>query len=229
MTRSSARFNVYLEVGAKRTFAAAVDWPGWTRGGRDEMAALQALADYGGRYARVIAPARLGFAAPPGTADFTVVERLKGNATTDFGAPGASPASDQDPLDTEGVRRAQAILRACWRAFDKAARAATGKPLATGPRGGGRELEKIIRHAVESEAAYLSGLGSPFRFDAHADLESEQRLLRAAVLTDLAAAARGEFPARGPRGGLRWTPRRFVRRVAWHILDHAWEIEDRSR
>jgi hypothetical protein len=229
MARSSTRCKVYLEVGAKRTFAAALDWPGWTRSGRDEMAAMQALADYGSRYARVIAPAHLGFHAPRGTADFAVVERLKGNATTDFGAPDARPASDRDALDADGLRRAQAILKACWRAFDNAARAAAGKPLATGPRGGGRDLAKIVRHAVESEAAYLSRLGSPFRFDEHAELESEQRRLRAAVLTDLVTAARGDFPARGPRGGLRWTPRRFVQRVAWHILDHAWEIEDRSK
>jgi hypothetical protein len=25
-----------------------------------------------------------------------------------------------------------------------------------------------------------------------------------------------------------WSPRYFVRRSAWHALDHAWEIEDRS-
>ncbi len=24
-----------------------------------------------------------------------------------------------------------------------------------------------------------------------------------------------------------WTARSFVRRVAWHTLDHTWEIEDR--
>jgi hypothetical protein len=41
------------------------------------------------------------------------------------------------------------------------------------------------------------------------------------------ASARGEIPAKGPRGGLRWTARYFVRRLSWHILDHAWEIEDR--
>jgi hypothetical protein len=25
----------------------------------------------------------------------------------------------------------------------------------------------------------------------------------------------------------RWPPRYVVRRAAWHVLDHAWEIEDR--
>ncbi|MCX6027593.1 MAG: hypothetical protein NTY23_15325 [Chloroflexi bacterium] len=89
-------------------------------------------------------------------------------------------------------------------------------------------MDKIVRHVVEAEAAYLGRLGSSFRLDEHPELESEQRRMRAAVLAGLALAARGEIPARGPRGGLRWTPSYFVRRVAWHILNHAWEIEDRS-
>jgi hypothetical protein len=51
---------------------------------------------------------------------------------------------------------------------------------------------------------------------------------RAAILEGLAASAAGKLPAKGPRGGSRWTARYFVRRVAWHALDHAWEIEDRA-
>jgi hypothetical protein len=51
---------------------------------------------------------------------------------------------------------------------------------------------------------------------------------RQAIVQALTAAAHGDVPERGPRGGARWSPRYFVRRVAWHLLDHAWEIEDRS-
>jgi hypothetical protein len=36
-------------------------------------------------------------------------------------------------------------------------------------------LDKIVRHVVEAEAAYLGRLGSSFRLDEHAELESEQR------------------------------------------------------
>ena len=36
-----------------------------------------------------------------------------------------------------------------------------------------------------------------------------------------------EWPGRSRSGGARWTPRYFVRRAAWHVLDHAWELEDR--
>jgi hypothetical protein len=48
-----------------------------------------------------------------------------------------------------------------------------------------------------------------------------------AAIAGMRASAAGEIPAVGPRGGKRWTARYFVRRAAWHVLDHAWEIEDR--
>jgi len=38
---------VYLESGSRRTFAGAIDWPGWCRSGRDEASALEALLSYG--------------------------------------------------------------------------------------------------------------------------------------------------------------------------------------
>ena len=43
MTTSSRQIPVALEIGKKRIFASALDWPGWTRSGRDEAAALAAL------------------------------------------------------------------------------------------------------------------------------------------------------------------------------------------
>ena len=156
-----------------------------------------------------------------------VRERLAGNAITDFGAPGLAPAADARAVDAREVRRLQALLRACWRAFDAATKAARGKELRKGPRGGGRDAEKIIRHVLGAEAAYLGQLGWAFKADEAADLVQELTRTRQAALKGLAASARGELAERGPRGGLRWTPRYFVRRVAWHVLDHAWEIEDR--
>ena len=48
------KINVYLETGEKKTFAGAIDWPGWCRSGGDEESALQALFEYGARYARVV-------------------------------------------------------------------------------------------------------------------------------------------------------------------------------
>lgn len=219
--KSTNKLDVYLEVGSRRTFAAALDWPGWCRMGRDEASALQSLFDYGPRYARILRRARLGFRPPEEVSAFAVVERLKGNATTDFGAPDMAPAQDAQPVDEAELRRLQAVLKACWRAFDAAAAAARGKTLRTGPRGGGRALDGIVQHVLGAEEGYLSQLGGKV---AQADPAGS---IRQAILKTLAASARGKIPEYGPRGGKRWLPRYFARREAWHVLDHAWEIEDR--
>jgi hypothetical protein len=212
------RTPIALEVGAKRTFASALEWPGWCRAGRDEDTAVRALTDAGPRYATVLKGVVRGFAP----SDPEVVERLPGGATTDFGAPGAVAAADERPVDARELARLEAILRACWAAFDRAAAVAEGVPLATGPRGGGRSLEKICRHVGDAEGAYLRSLGGAPRTDV------DTVAARQAFLDGLAARARGEVPDVGPRGGRRWPARYAARRAAWHVLDHAWEIEDRA-
>ncbi|MCL4298337.1 MAG: hypothetical protein KJ077_21550 [Anaerolineae bacterium] len=221
------KISVYLEIGQKRTFAGAVDWPGWCRSGRDEAAALQALLDSGPRYARILRSARLGFQAPTDESAFTVIERLEGDSTTDFGAPSIAPSSDAQPVDDAELEHLQKLLKACWQAFDAAVQTASGKELRKGPRGGGRDVEGIARHVLGAEAGYLSALGWKLKQGEADELSEELARTRQAVLDALAAAAHGEIPERGPRGGVRWTPRYFVRREAWHVLDHVWEIEDR--
>jgi hypothetical protein len=52
--------------------------------------------------------------------------------------------------------------------------------------------------------------------------------VREAVVEPLDHAVREGVPATGPKGGKMWTARYFLRRDAWHALDHAWEIEDRT-
>src|SRR5687767_14300987 len=84
MAQSPNNIDVYLEIGRKRTFAGVIDWPGWCRMGRDQATALQALFEAAPAYARILRPARLGFQVPHDLSVFVVVERLKGNATTDF-------------------------------------------------------------------------------------------------------------------------------------------------
>jgi hypothetical protein len=226
MARSAGTIDVYLEVGQKRTFAGALDWPGWCRRGSDEATALQALVDYGPRYARVFQRTALTFTPPDEVSAFNVVERLKGNDATDFGAANVAPTRDAEPFDDAALQRSQTLLRAVWRAFDRAVEAGTGKELSKGPRGGGRDLERIVGHVLEADAGYLSRLARKARQD-EADQEEVLAATRKAMLEALEAGARGEIPERGPRGGALWAPRYFVRRVAWHTLDHAWEIEDR--
>ena len=217
-----------LEIGQSRVFAMAVDWPGWCRAGRDEARALQALQEYAPRYARALRGARLSFPVLAPATRFTVVARAAGNATTDFGAPDAALPGDDAPVDDAELRRFQRVLRACWRAFDAAAEQAEGRALRKGPRGGGRELAAIREHVQGVDAAYLARLGGKAAPGGPDDPAAALALTRQAILETLALAAHGQISARGPRGGVRWTPRYFVRRLAWHELDHAWEIEDRT-
>lgn len=224
---SSTRIAIYLEVGAKRTFACALDWPGWARSGRDEDGAIAALLESAPRYAKIVGRTRLGFVAPASPSACRVVERLPGNATTDFGAPGAVPRSDATPVSDAEVARIARLIEAAWRAIDDAVAGARGVALSKGPRGGGRDLDDIARHVREAEAGYLSALGWPFKADARASASTEQKRVRAAVLEGLTASARGEIAPKGARGGTRWGPRHFARRLCWHAIDHAWEIADR--
>ena len=227
MASEMARIEVYLEVGRKKVFAGALDWPGWCRNAGDEGAALATLTAYAPRYATIFSHTSIAFVAPDDPAAYAVVERLAGNSTTDFGAPDLAPSRDEEPFDEAARERAEAILAAIWRAFDRAAQAAEGKELRKGPRGGGRERDGIVRHVLGADAAYLRRVAQKFRQDEGAPLDDQLRRTREAIGAALAAGTRGEIPRAGPRGGALWTPRYFVRRVAWHTVDHLWEIEDR--
>ena len=216
----------YLEVGVKRTFAGALDWPGWCRSSRHEEGALEALLVYGPRYADVLKGSGVRFSPPARASTFDIVERLKGDATTDFGAPSIAPKADQKPVDRRWLARDEKILRACWAAFDRAAENVDG-PLTKRPRGGGREVDAIDAHVIGAEASYARMIGvktPPFEeADAGAVRDDE----RAVVQEGLERAVTDGIPE-GPRGGKRWSARYFVRRAMWHVLDHAWEIDDRS-
>jgi hypothetical protein len=105
MTTLSQQIPVALEIGKTRVFASALDWPGWARSGRDETAALDALLTYGPRYQHAISSAQLSFHAPTDPAVFKVVERLTGDATTDFGAPDIAPSVDSMHVDAAALKR----------------------------------------------------------------------------------------------------------------------------
>jgi hypothetical protein len=217
---------VLLEIGSKRVIASALDWPGWCRGGRGEEDALAALVAAAPRYAAIVSPAGLPFDPPQGVADLQVVERAAGNATTDYGVPDAVAAGEAEPMDATELARAESILRACWRAFDETCAKAVGQELTRGPRGGGRELEGIQRHVLDAEAGYAARIAIQLHpvepGDAAAVAARRERLL-----AGLAGIAPVGAPPPGPRGGKRWPPRYFVRRVAYHLTDHILEIQNR--
>ena len=101
---------------------------------------------------------------------------------------------------------------------------AAGAPeeLRKGPRGGGRNTSKVVAHALEADHGYAREMGlkqpTPTPGDAAAI-----RHLRDAMLEVLRQPSDGS-----PIAARRWTVRYAAHRIAWHSLDHAWEIEDRS-
>jgi hypothetical protein len=203
---------VYLEVAPKRVFAGALEWPGWIRAGKNEELALAALAAAAERYAPVARAA--GHPLPTDvTASFDVVERVKGNATTDFGAPGVPAKADAEPLGGKELERQLALLAAAWETLDQVVARAPAE-LRKGPRGGGRDRDPMFEHVLGAESAYASALGVKVRVPAAE--RSAVKSFREAIVGGLRA------------GEGKWPSRYALRRIAWHALDHAWEMEDRS-
>jgi hypothetical protein len=199
----SGATRVYIESGGKRTFASAADWPGWSRSGKDEALALEGLAAYAPRYAKVAKLARVDF--PEDATSFTIIERLKGNATTDFGAPGVPAKSESKSLTAPEARRMVALVEACWKYLDQV-RARAPEELRKGPRGGGRDREKMYAHVLDAEVGYGPAIGVRVK-------KSDRDALREAFLN--------------PNKDTKWPVAYAMRRIAWHALDHAWEMEDR--
>jgi hypothetical protein len=211
-----APVDVHLEVGSSRTFASAVAWPGWSRSARSrdgEEAAIEALTAYADRYAEV---ARRAGQQLPDPMTMRIIERAPGTTTTDFGAPDVPAAIDAVPLDRAERDRQVDLLIAAWALLDDVVAAAPAE-LVKGPRGGGRDRDEIVRHVVEAERAYARKAGVKRKpFDPHDRAARDE--MRDELVTVLRPADRGSA----------WMPAYFLRRAAWHVLDHAWEIQDKS-
>jgi hypothetical protein len=206
----------------KRVVACAFDWSGWDRSAKTEEDALRVLAAYRPRYATVAALAGLAdeFGA---TGELAVVERRPGNGMTDYyGVSGMPAAPELEQMSEAACERKIALLRASWATFDDVA-ARVSPELRKGPRGGGRERDEIVRHANGAEI-YEYGPKVGVRTPLEARLDPDA--LRAH--REAFCAAIRDFNASGPSAGKWWTVQFLIRRSAWHMLDHAWEMEDRD-
>jgi len=220
-------FPVYIEKTRKRTFAGALDWPVWCRSGKDSESALQALFQYAPRYSQIMDAAGIDFESPLNTADFVINDHVEGNATTSFGAPAIILQADHLPVDEKDYLRWRKILKASWQSFDDSYQNALGNELRKGPRGGGRDAEGILNHVLEADLAYLKRMARTYRRNLENDLMTEIRQVRQQILVVLDVSENEGLPEQGPRGGIIWPVRFFIRRVVWHTLDHQWEIDDR--
>ena len=210
------------EVGAKRAFVWAVDWPGWCRAGKDAGLAREALVAYAPRYDVVVQDRGPGHAGrrrrcarhrrrrPMAAVAPISASRRRSPTPIADGSPGAEAARLGD------------LVEAAWTVFEQVA-AGAPPTLRKGPRGGGRDRDKMIDHVIERGSRLRAGdrdqaARSPHRGD-RAAVDAE----RAAVLDVLRTPSDG-----GPLADRKWTQRYAARRIAWHALDHAWEMEDRA-
>ncbi|HEU5161332.1 MAG TPA: hypothetical protein VFU43_30345 [Streptosporangiaceae bacterium] len=222
---SSGHVAVCLEVTSDKSIAFALDWPGWCRAGRDEGTALEALAGYAERYAPVAERAGVGF---PSTVDFELVERMPGGPATAFAAPECRRPFPQLTAEAERVelsqtaaRRLAGLLAATWANFDEIA-AASPAVLRKGPRGGGRDRDEIVDHVIGADKTYARKLGVKFKRPSIDDKAAIEEL-RQAIGAVVGAPSDGSPVV--PNG---WSTRYAARRIAWHVLEHAWEMQDRT-
>ena len=209
--------DVYLEIGKKRVFACALDWPGWCRLGKSEHDALATLDEYADRYAVITKRAKIAF--KPG--ELTVVEKVAGGPATDFGVPEKTISADDRPLSAKDAQRQAKLVRAAWEELDAVA-ANTPEHLIKGPRGGGRDRDKMLDHVAGSEAGYARRLGVKMKLESYQDSETM------AELRDAIAAVLAEASPGGPVVERGWPSRYAARRIAWHVLDHVWEMQDKT-
>jgi hypothetical protein len=80
----------------------------------------------------------------------------------------------------------------------------------------------MIGHVMEADGAYAREVGLRL-----APPDPTKRgtvdAMRAAVLDVIGTPSDGS-----PLADRKWTARYAAGRIAWHALDHAWEMEDRS-
>jgi hypothetical protein len=213
---------VVLEIGKKRrVVAAATEWPGLDRWGTSEDDAIEKLVAYLPRYAGVAARAGMGPAFAKAR-NVDVVERVPGSSSTDFWGIAHVPSQiEREVLSPADLERRLDLLRACWSYFDEVAARAPAE-LLPGPRSAGRSREEIIRHVVVSEPEQNSR-------------KVEVRTEREVVLTpkglvkhreDYLAAIRAYNAAGKPARS--WPIQFLIRRSAYHVMDHTWEMEDRD-
>jgi len=137
--------------------------------------------------------------------------QVSGNATTDFGAPDVPGPWDAEPLGQPEAERLTRLLEAGWEYLDSVVADAPAV-LRKGPRGGGRDRAAIMDHVREAERSFSRKCGA--RVLPRTPWDQQRKTLAGALRA-------------GAPGGT-WPARYALRRFAWHVLDHAWEIEDRS-
>jgi hypothetical protein len=207
----------------KRSVAFSLDWPGWNRGAKTPEMALETMDAYRPRYRPVAEIA--GMAGEfDGAGPLEIVEDRVGPGSTDFWGISFAPSStEHSPLAETDLERKLTLLQAAWAFFDDVAGRVSAE-MRTGPRGGGRDRNRIIRHVIRNESEeFAKQVG--LRIPEEAALTPEG--LKAHRATYL-AAIRAYNAGQVERKMRSWTLPFLIRHSAFHTLDHAWEMEDKD-
>jgi hypothetical protein len=213
---------VTLETGpkGKKVAVVAPDWPGLERGASTADAAIERLLTYVPRYANIakLAGMETAFTALSGV---DVVERYMGTGSTDFwGISFAFSSIDHQFMSIEELERELKLMQACWEFFDNV-RSRVSAELQKGPRGGGRDRDRIVGHIFANEQDWAKGLGVHTPDDAMLTGDGLK------VHRDAYCDAIRDYCSQGKLAG-KWPLRYLVRHTAYHTLDHAWEMEDKD-
>ena len=210
----TTRIPVSVEETPRRSFATAIDWPGWSRSGKTVAAALETLGAYADRYRAVATAAGEPF--PADEVEIEVYETHPGDGGTAFGVPMRVSEADRRPTSAADGERLARLVVASWALLDEIV-AGAPEALRKGPRGGGRDTSKIVDHTLGADHGYAQAMGLGGAAPTVGDRASIEAL-RAAML-DLIGR-----PSDGSTLKSRWTVRYAAHRIAWHSLDHGWEI-----
>jgi hypothetical protein len=214
---------VTLEVGPKdkKVVAVAPDWPGLERGAKTGEAAIDTLRSYLPRYANVakLAGMHAEFAS---ITSVDAVERYEGTGSTDFwGISFAFSSVDELQMSSEDLDRQLTLMRACWTLFDDV-RGRVSAEMRKGPRGGGRDRDRIVRHVLGVEQDWARKVGVRTSADAVVTDDDGLEEHRDAYCTAIRM-----FHSEG-KLARNWPLRYLIRHTAYHTMDHAWEMEDKD-
>ncbi len=221
----SDRLRVMLEIGpkGKKVAAVAPDWPGLSRGAKTGDEAIVKLRAYIPRYSPVARLAGMG-SAFEAIDEIDVVEEYQGTGSTDFwGISFAFSTFDKQEMTAGELERELRLMQACWAFFDGVRRRVSAE-MQKGPRGGGRDRDRIVHHTLAAEWDWAKGVGiDPPDFATLTD-EGLQ------AYRDAYCRAIREYHSEGKMAGSRakWPLRYLIRHTAFHTMDHAWEMEDKD-
>lgn len=219
----SNELRVTVELGpkGKRAVAVAPDWPGLERGAKSAEGAIETLRAYLPRYARVTELARME-AEFRAVTEIQVAEQYRGTGSTDFWGISFAPSSiDGQPLSIEELERQLLLLRACWAFFDDV-RGRASAEMRKGPRGGGRDRDRIASHVLAAEQDWAKKVGVLRTGGGVVTDEPELTAYRDTYCTAIRRLHSMGQPARG------WPLRYLIRHSAYHTMDHAWEMQDKD-